>query len=383
MGNHLKKKEKNSQNDSKGRNEKKDKKDGKVNIEKNDPSLIKDNPGAIVINADFSSDKIILQLLNKQTHSRDKDPIKEAMVHPNFKNGIIIACKSGKIKLYEDITQMHESNNNQKILFDVKEEILSMILLKKNDNNICISLSLKIMILSLNKSNELIKEYELKAEPYNSLLELENGNIIGAGSTIAYWIKDIKKYKKANNVNIDYKESTIINLIDFSENNRIIATQKDTHLIYYIIYDKNKIKLLKKIDGHSSIWYKGSAKKLSDYYMLMVGKFDLNVIDGINGAVCNRYVGIDKGSLLNLTESDTEDNIWIVTDYYGKFFEFYMQEGNDLIFLDKKELDEENEIKWANQLVRINEKCFVAVNYHGEILTFSATLNQNQTPEGN
>ena len=34
-------------------------------------------------------------------------------------------------------------------------------------------------------------------------------------------------------------------------------------------------------------------------------------------------------------------------------------------------------------LEAINEKCFVAVNYHGEILTFSATLNQNQTPEGN
>ena len=138
MGNHLKKKEKNSQNDSKGRNEKNDKKSGKVNIEKNDPSLIKDNPGAIVINADFSSNKIILQLLNKQTHSKDKDPIKEVMVHPNFKNGIIIACKSGKIKLYEDITQMHQNNNNQKILFDAKEEILSMILLKKNDISVMI-----------------------------------------------------------------------------------------------------------------------------------------------------------------------------------------------------------------------------------------------------
>ena len=383
MGNHLKKKEKNSKNETKGNNEKKEGKTGKVKMQRNDPSLIKDNPGAIVINADFSSNKIILELLNKQNHSRDKDPIKEVMVHPNFQNSIIIACKSGKIKLYEDITTMHNNNNNEKILFDAKEEIFAMTLLKKNDNNICISLSLKLLILSFNNSNELKKEYELKAEPSVSLLELQNGNIISAGSTFTYWIKDIKKHKKANNINSDDKQSTFTNLIEFTENNTIIAPQKDTHLIYFLKYDLNKIELLKKIEGHSSIWYKGSAKKLSDYYMLMVGKFELNVIDGNNGAICNRYIGIDKGSLLNLTESDSDDNIWIVTDYYGKFFEFYMQEGNDLIFLDKKELDEVNEIKWANQLVRINEKCFVAVNYHGEIFTFSATLDQNQTPEPN
>ena len=108
--------------------------------------------------------------------------------------------------------------------------------------------------------------------------------------------------------------------------------------------------------------------------MLLVGKFDLNVLDASNGEVTNRYIGIDKGSLLNLTENNNEDDIWIVSDFYGKFFEFYQQEGNDLIFLDKIELDEENEIKWNNRLVRINNQCFVVVNYLGEIFVFNVKL---------
>ena len=383
MGNHLNKKEKNSKKEKKDKDLKDEKKEKnrdniKVNLQKNDPSLIKNNPGAIVINEYFSPNKISLLLLNKQIHSNDKEPIKEVMIHPNFQNSILIACKLGQIKLFENITENHNLNNNQKILFDAKEEIFSMILLKKNDNDICISLKQKIMILSFNTSNELKKEYELEAESYNlknaSLLELQNGNIISAGGDFIYWVKDIKSYQKANNIIPDDKESDFINLIEFSENNTIIITQKDTHLIYFLKYDNNKIELIKKIEGHSSIWYKGSAKKLTDYYMLMVGKFELNVIDGNNGAICNRYIGIDKGSLLNLTESNSENNIWIVTDYFGKYFEFYTQEGSDLILLDKIELDQHNEIKWANQLVRINEKCFVVVNYYGEIFTFSATL---------
>ena len=68
-------------------------------------------------------------------------------------------------------------------------------------------------------------------------------------------------------------------------------------------YNKTKIELIKKIENCPSIWYKGSAQKISDYYMLLVGKFELNVIDASNGEVANKYLGIDRGTLLNMKQS--------------------------------------------------------------------------------
>ena len=45
-------------------------------------------------------------------------------------------------------------NGNETILYDAKERIYSMILLKKNNNNICISLAYKILVLSFNKKKK-------------------------------------------------------------------------------------------------------------------------------------------------------------------------------------------------------------------------------------
>ena len=46
---------------------------------------------------------IDLKRLNYQKHSNKKDPIEEVIVHPKFENSIIIACRSGQIKLYTNI----------------------------------------------------------------------------------------------------------------------------------------------------------------------------------------------------------------------------------------------------------------------------------------
>jgi len=139
-------------------------------------------------------------------------------------------------------------------------------------------------------------------------------------------------------------------------------------------YKGRALELIKKISDCPSIWYKGSAQKLSDFFMLLIGKFGLNVIDAENGEVCNKYPGIDKGTLLNLTQRYDGNDIWIITDFHGEYFEFYAQEGNDLIYLDKIELDGENEINYDNKLARINNECFVAVNKNGEIFVFNVNI---------
>ena len=374
MGNNLKKNKKNSKKEY--NENKREKKVPKKKIEKqeNDDDLIKNNPGALVIEEDLPSGKVDLKLLNKQYHSIEKDPIEEIMVHPKFKNSIIIATREGKIKLYSNITDSN-TNYKEKILYDTKERIFSMILLKKNDGNIGISLFNKILILVFNQEEKLGKQQELKdCMKEVSLLELENSNLISAGDQFIYWKKVDKKYKKIKYTIPNDKGARFINLVDFPEFNTIIATQENTHEIYLIKYDKEKIELIKKIEDCSSIWYKGSAQKLSDFFMLLVGKFGLNVIDAENGEVCNKYPGIDKGTLLNLTQRCDENDIWIVTDFHGEYFEFYAQEGNDLIFLDKIELDGENEINYDNKLVRINNECFVAVNKNGEIFVFNVNI---------
>ena len=377
MGNHLKKNKKDKKKEEKKDKEKPNK---KTDIFE---ALKKKYPDAIIIEDLISSDKIKLNLLNKRNHSTEKDPIEEIMVHPKFKNSFIIASKSGKIKLYSlTEIELNKGNFKETLLYEAKERIYSMILLKKNNNNIAIGLSDKILILSLNdeEGDRLVMESEL-GNYKNSLedvklLELENSNIISAGESFIYWINTNGQYNKDEDVILNKKGTRFINLVEFSEFNTIFATQEKTHEIYFMKYDKEKITLIKIIEDCSSIWYKGSAQKLSDYFMIMVGKFGLNVLDGENGEVCNNYPGIDKGTLLNLTQSKIDDNnIWIITDFNGKYFEFYQQEGNDLVFIDKIELEGESEIKWNNKLVRINNECFVAGNQNGDIFVFSVNIN--------
>ena len=385
MGNNLKKNKKNSKKEFNEKTEEnKEEKNGKKKVSKkkiqkleNDENLIKNNPGALVLEDEISSGKINLELLNKQYHSKEKDPIEEIMTHPKFKNSIIIGTKSGKIKLYSNITDFN-AINNESILYDSKERIFSMILLKNNNDSIGIGLFNKILILTFNKNEKLEKQQELKYTniPLKevNLLELDNSNLISAGIPIIYWVKVNNKYNKTKYVIPNDKGARFINLVEFPEYNTILATQEKTHEIYFIKDNKEKIELIKTISNCPSIWYKGSAQKLSDFFLLLIGKFELNVIDANNGEVCNKYPGIDKGTLLNLTQSYEGNDIWIITDFHGKYFEFYLQEGNDLIYLDIIELDEENEIKYNNKLVRIDNECFVAVNNHGEIFVFRVNI---------
>lgn len=368
MGNQLKKKEKSNKKETP---ESKEEKDLKAKY-----------PDAIYLKDEKSTNKIKLELLNKQYHSKDNDPIEDILVHPNFTDSIIIATRTGKIKLYSDITKMQQPyNGNETILYDAKERIYSMILLKKNNNNICISLAYKILVLSFNKKKSLEKEYEFYDDNPQiktpSLLELENGNIISAGGYITYWVKNNQDYNKATNAIQDDIQSRFINLVEFPDLKTIIITQQDTHLIYFLKYTNANIQLIKKIEKHSSIWYKGSAQRISSNYMIMVGKFELNAIDGTNGEIANRYPGIDKGALLNLTQSDSEDNVWLLTDFLGNYIEFYTQEGSDLVFLDKVMLEDYMKISWANQLVRINKECFVAINHNGGIFAFKMNFTEN------
>ena len=61
----------------------------------------------------------------------------------------------------------------------------------------------------------------------------------------------------------------------------------------------------------------------------------------------------------------------IVSDFLGKNFEFYKQEGNDLIFYDKIELEEKDEIKMGNRLYKLKDNYFVAINHNGDIFVFN------------
>lgn len=343
--------------------------------------LLEKYPDAIYLREEKSAGKIKLSLLNKQFHSEKKDPIEDILVHPKFENAFIISTRAGKIKLYTDITTTKENSNlKEKILYDGQEQIYSMIILKKRNNDICISLANKILILNFNGENVLEKNLELidsSKQMYEaSLLELENGNIISAGGYIICWTKNNMDYNKATYTIEGDFDRRFINLVEFPTLNTIIITQEGNHSIYFLKYDKANIELIKKIENVPSIWYKQTAKRVTNNYMILVGKFELNAIDGSNGEVANKYLGIDKGSLLNLTQGNSEDDIWILTDYYGNYFEFYAQEGSDFVFLDKIELEENWKIKWYNQLVRINKELFVAVNHDGGIFVFKWGLNE-------
>ena len=370
MGNQFKKKEKSNDNTTPEETEEK--------------KLLEKYPNAIYLKDEKSAGKIKLSLLNKHYHSEQTDPIEDILVHPKFTNSIIISTRSGKIKLYTDITSTENNfNSNEKILYDAQERIFSMIVLKHLNNDICISLANKILILSFNEQNVLEKNLELidssKKMKEATLIELANGNIISAGGCIMYWTKNNMEYNNSDYIIEDDIGCRFINIVEFPMLNTVIITQQDTHLIYFIKYDKRNIELIKRIEDVPSIWYRQSAKRVTRNYMIMVGKFELNAIDGTNGEIVNKYPGIDKGSMLNLTQSNSEDDIWILTDFYGNYFEFYIQEGSDFVLLDKIELEENMKISWDNQLARINKECFVAVNHYGGIFVFKAELNNDET----
>ena len=370
MGNQFKKKEKSNDNTTPEETEEK--------------KLLEKYPNAIYLKDEKSAGKIKLSLLNKHYHSEQTDPIEDILVHPKFTNSIIISTRSGKIKLYTDITSTENNfNSNEKILFDAQERIFSMIVLKHLNNDICISLANKILILSFNEQNVLEKNLELidssKKMKEATLIELANGNIISAGGCIMYWTKNNMEYNNSDYIIEDDIGCRFINIVEFPMLNTVIITQQDTHLLYFIKYDRRNIELLKMIEDVPSIWYRQSAKRVTRNYMIMVGKFELNAIDGSNGEIVNKYPGIDKGSMLNLTQSNSEDDIWILTDFYGNYFEFYVQEGSDFVLLDKIELEENMKISWDNQLARINKECFVAVNHYGGIFVFKAELNNEET----
>ena len=107
--------------------------------------------------------------------------------------------------------------------------------------------------------------------------------------------------------------------------------------------------------------------------MFLVGKFELNEIDAQNGVVVSRYPAIDKGSLLKKMKGK-ENYFWIVSDFYGKYFQFYKQENNDLIFYEKVELND-YDIYRGHNLVKINDEIFAPTNHYGLIFVYQIVQN--------
>ncbi len=323
------------------------------------------------------SKKISLKLINQCYHSSNAEPIEEAIIHPDFKNSIIIACRKGDIKLVEDICSSNSQNgfSNIKTLYnDFNERIYSFILLKKNANKLCVGFLDKIVILELNNK----KTFDLKINisckdegPIYSLLELENGNIVSAGKNIILWKKiSPTEYTKTDSI-IPVGSSRIINLVEFPFFKNIIATQENTHSVYLLKNEGDSISLLRKNEDVPSIWYKGSGQCCSKNCMLLVGKFELSVIDAANGEIGSSYPGVDRGTLLNLTQKYKENDFWIVSDFLGNYLEFYEQEGNDFIFYEKLEFNENEAIGWGNKLLRINDNTFVAIGHFGKMYIFT------------
>ena len=307
-----------------------------------------------------------LKLINKLNHSNYKEQIEDVIIYPDLENTIIIGCRGGDIKEISEIIPNDSSdiiNSKITILYTFSKRLYSLILLKNNNNKFCVGLLDEIIILKLifDNGHKLEKEIEfsISAEgPLYLLLELQNGNILSAGKNIILWKKksdiqydNIKKIPIGNN--------RIINLIEFPFSKTILATQDITHLIFLIKNDENTIYLINKIDKIPSIWYKGSAQSITKSGMLLIGKFELNVIDPVNGEIISRYPNIGKDNVLNISK-----NFWIISDFLGKYFEFYEQEGNDLIYYDKIELEEKNEIKLGNRLYKLKDNYFVCTNLY-------------------
>ena len=368
MGNANKKNKKNDK--------KKENKENKEN--KQDKDLTKNqaestNSQPIVLEK-YKSEKISLKLMNKQNHSSSSDTIEEVITYPGLENTIIIACRSGNIKEVNDICSSHDKDySNVRVLYNFSKRIYSFILLKENSNKLCVGLDNEITILklNLNDNHSADKEVSISSSdgPIYSLLELKNGNIISAGKNIILWKKK-SSIEFTNVSSIPVGNSSIINLVEFPNLNTILATQENTHIIYLLKNEENTISLISELKDISSIWYKGSAQNLSNNFMLLVGKFQLNVIDGKNGMVYSIYPGIDRGTLLNYNKNDNE-NYWIITSYLGDFLEFYIQDGNDMIYIDKYEFDDKEKIGWGNRLVKINDDNFAAINHYGYIFVFN------------
>ena len=322
--------------------------------------------------------KIKLNLLKKGGHTINC-PIEDVISFPNLKETIIIGCRSGNIVEMNHIISANK-NIDSLDLYNCQKRLYSLILLKYNNNKICVGLEKEIIIFTLNftKTHTLEKEKEINTEaegPIYSLCELNNGNLISGGKNITLWKKESStEYTKINHIPIDSTiNSKIINLVEFPFFNTIIATQENTHIIFLIKNDETSISLIKKIEDVSSIGNKGSAKMLSKNTMLLSGKFALNTIDSSNGDVVSKYPGIDRGSLIKLSGDDDTNGFWVVSNYMGRHFEFFEQEGNDLIYAGK---NTEKEIGWGNGLVRINDKCFVAFNHYGTIFVFKVDYNK-------
>lgn len=314
--------------------------------------------------------KVNLQIVNKQVHSNKDDKIEEVLTIPELPDSIIIGCRSGSIKEISKVSSFHQFNEktNIKQLYNCLKRLYSLILINKN-KYMCAGLENEIVILKMDLLNlNKVKSLTLNSEgPINSLLELNNGNIISAGKNIILWKKQSSiDYNQVESISIE-ENFAIINLVEFPFFNTILATQMESHIIYFLKNEGNSIKLVKKCVA-PSIWYKGSAQALSKNIMLLVGKFELNTIDAKNGDVISRYPGIDRGSLLKM--NITNKNFWVVSDFYGRYFEFYEQEDNDLIFYERVDLKEDEYYKWGNKLTKINDECFVATNHYGWIVVY-------------
>ena len=340
--------------------------------------FINKNPNKNLVKPKYIPEKLNLKLI-KKLDKISKDIIEEAISYPNEKNAIILACRSGNIVKVSNLISPPENSSSIKILFKFSKRIFSLILLNKNNKNLCVGLNNEIAILKINLDNkeDLKKEEFLSCEGeegINSLLELQNGNIISAGKNIILWqLISSKEYNKVNSIPIGFNR--IINIIEFPNINTILATQEESHIIFLLKNEGNSINLIQKKEKVPSIWYKGSAENLSKNAMILVGKFELNVIDPKNGEINSRYPGIDRGTLLNLSQNYKENDFWIVSDFMGRYFEFYQQEGNDLLYFERYELEENEEIGWGNRLVKVNDEYFASVNHYGDVFIFQIIIN--------
>ena len=324
-----------------------------------------------IIKESKSKNKITINLINKLKHSNTNDTIEDVITIPNFENTIIIGCRSGDIKEISEI--LTEKNSNIIILYSCLKRLYSLILLNPN-NKLCIGLENQIIILrfNLDDKHKLEKELELTLEeegPIYSLLELKNENIISAGKNIILWEKNsFSKYNQIKSISIG--NSRIVNLVEFPLFNTTLATQENTNKIYLFKNYRETIDLIKITENVTSLWYKGSAQNCSKNAMILVGKFELNIIDGKNGDVVSKYPAINRGNLLKINLKRKKNNFWVISNFSGESFEFYEQEGNDLFYYDNFELKSCESFGWGHKLVKINDECFAATNHYGNIFVY-------------
>ena len=317
-----------------------------------------------------------LSLEIKQYNPFSNEIFEDIITYPDLPNSIIIALRSGKINEISDFIPPVKESLKTETLYSFSKGLYSLILLTKNNNKICAGLENEIFILNLKIDGKHILENEKQLlcqeeGKISCLLELENGNIISAGKNIILWkINELKEYTKVSSIPIQNYKMRIMNLVEFPFFKTLIATQEETHNIYILKNEENSISLLQTKEDIPSIWYKGSAQRLTKNGMILVGKFEINVIDPSNGEKVSRYPGIDRGTLLNFSQKYKNKDFWIVTEYNGRYLELYEQEENDLIYSDKYEFEDSENIGWFNRLVKINEECFISINHYAKISVF-------------